>query len=69
MQVGKESERVMLAMMMGNAVLMTACVVVVVMFVVFFGRTLRGFRSAFGGHVLGMSVDSISRQCGAVVRY
>jgi hypothetical protein len=66
MQTGKESERAMLAMMMmGNAVLMT----VLRRCCGSFGRTLRVFGSAFGGHALGMSEDSISRQCCAVLRY
>jgi len=33
----------------------------------FFWWSLRGFRSAFGGLVLRMSEDSISRQCDAMV--
>jgi len=57
----------MLAMMRGNAVLVTvlSCCGSGLFF---WGRTLRDFGSAFGGRVLVMSEKSISRKCGVVVR-
>ena len=63
MQAGTESERVMLAMMMGDAVLFT----VLRCCCCFFGWNLGDFGSAFGGRVLGMSEVGISSKRDAVV--